>query len=411
VTKLVVLGGSAVSTPQLAAALADAGLGKLELALVGRSAEKLRLVAAAARTAGGEAIVVSEHTDLEDALAGASIVLSQVRIGGLESRAFDERFSRDLGIPGEETVGPGGFASAWRTLPVVEALMRRVAKAAPGLLVLNLTNPASMVHRVCEQAGLEVITLCDAPLVLARKLARLIDADPTAAVPRYAGINHCGWITGLEINGEDRLGEVLEKRSEVAALTGIDEQVTARLGAVPNPYLRFIYHPERQRALQRAAHRTRAEELEELEREALSEYAVGADPTAAAARRPAPWYSECVVPLIAARRGECSRMIVDVANHGLLPYLPAETAIEVSAEVRNCEVKPLPVDPLPVEAVALLVQIATYDELSVEAILSGDRDGCVRALSVHPLVPSVDVAAELVQRIERRFGELARSRA
>lgn len=410
-TKLVVLGGSAVSTPQLAAAIVDAGLGEVELALVGRSEEKLRLVAAAARTAGRGAVEVSEHLELDDALNGASIVLSQVRVGGLEARAFDEQFSRDLGIPGEETVGPGGFASAWRTLPVVDRLIRRIARAAPGVLVLNLTNPASMVHRVSEQAGVEVITLCDAPLVLAQKLAALIGADPAAVVPSYVGINHCGWITGLQIDGEERLDEVLVQRSAVAALTGIDERVTGWLGAVPNPYLKFIYHPERQLALQCGKPQVRAQELEELEREALSEYAAGLDPRAAAARRPAPWYSECVVPLIRVRRGERVQTIVDIANRGLLPYLPRETTIEVSAEVRDGEVRPLPSGRLPADAVAILVQIASYDELAVEAILSGDRDGCVRALSVHPLVLSVDVAAELVQRIERQFGPLPRRQA
>lgn len=408
-TKLVVLGGSAVSTPQLAAALFDAGLNDVQLALVGRSAEKLRLVAAAARAAGRGAIEVSEHVEPEDALAGASIVLSQVRVGGLGARAFDEQFSRDLGIPGEETVAPGGFSSAWRTLPVIAGLMRRVARAAPGVLVLNLTNPASMVHRVSERAGLEVITLCDAPLVLARKLALLIEADPAAVAPRYVGINHCGWITGLEVGGEERLGEVLAQPTAVAAVTGVDEHVTGALRAVPNPYLKFIYHPERQLALQRAKTQARAEELEELEREALSDYASGADPAAAAARRPAPWYSECVVPVIRARRGERVQTIVDVTNHGLLPYLPARTTIELSAEIRDREVRPVPVDPLPAESVALLGQIASYDELAVEAILSGDRDGCVRALSVHPLVRSADVAAELVERIEREFGPLSRS--
>jgi len=116
-----------------------------------------------------------------------------------------------------------------------------------------------------------------------------------------------------------------------------------------------------------------------------------------------------VVPLIRGRRGERVQTIVDIANRGLLPYLPRETTIEVSAEVRDGEVRPLPSGRLPADAVAILVQIASYDELAIEAILSGDRDGCVRALSVHPLVRSVDVAAELVQRIERQFGPLPRS--
>jgi 6-phospho-beta-glucosidase len=405
VTRVAVLGGSAVSTPQLAAALDAAGVRGIELALAGRSAAKLALVAAATRTAGGGRVEVTEHTDVAPAVEGAEIVLSQVRVGGLDGRAFDESFSRDLGIPGEETVGPGGFSSAWRTLPIVRALAREVFSASPGALVLNLTNPASMVHRVTEEVGLRVVTLCDAPLVLARKLAAVIGEE---ARPRYAGMNHCGWITGLEAGGRDVLDEAVAHAPEVERLTGVDAGVVTRLRLVPNPYLRYLYHPDRQLAAQLEQEAPRARELAALEREALEDYADGAGPAAAARRRPAPWYSECVVPLVRSVVDDVPvRTIVDVRNQDLLPYLPPSTTVEVAADVRGGDVVPLPPDPLPDDARAILEQVAAYDELAVDAILAADRPGCVRALATHPLVPSTDVAAELVDRIEGRFGALA----
>lgn len=403
-TRVAVLGGSAVSTPQLAAALADAGLDGIELALVGRSREKLALVAAAARRAGRGVVSVGEHVEAEDALAGAAVVLSQVRVGGLEGRAFDEQFARDLGIPGEETVGPGGFSSAWRTLPVVRELMRRVRETAPDALVLNLTNPASIVHRVCVDAGLAAITLCDAPVVLAQKLAALLGVDPARARPRYVGMNHCGWITGLDLDGHDLLPELLG-RADVAALTGVDADLTLRLGAIPNPYLKYLYHPDRQLVAQRAKPVVRAQELEALEEQALADYARDGDAAAAAARRPAPWYSECVVPIVASLvTGERVDAIVDVGNGGLLPFLPERTTIEAAAVIEGGAASPAPPDPLPPDARAILAQVAAYDELAVAAILEGDRGGCARALAAHPLVPSLDVARELVDRIESRFG-------
>jgi 6-phospho-beta-glucosidase len=410
VTRIAVLGGSAVSTPQLAAAIADAGLAGIELALVGRSRSKLAAVAAAARAAGRGAVTVSEHVDPPPAVEGAVVVLSQVRVGGLEGRAFDEAFPRELGIPGEETVGPGGFSAAWRTLPVVRELMRQVRLVAPSALVLNLTNPAGMVHRVTETVGLTAITLCDAPIVLARKLAALLSADPDAVRPSYVGMNHCGWITRLDVDGDDRLPDAIARSGELEALTGVDADVVAWLGAVPNPYLRYVYHPERQLEQQRSRGKERASELEELERQALAEYAQGADPAGAAARRPAPWYPQCVVPVLRSiLAGERVRTIVDVANRGLLPFLPEGTTVEVAAEVVNGLVEPLPPDPLPPDARAILAQVAAYDELAVTAILAGDRQGCVRALAANPLVPSLEVARELVARIERRHGPPAGS--
>jgi 6-phospho-beta-glucosidase len=410
VTRIAVLGGSAVSTPQLAAALAAAPLHDIQLALAGRSAEKLRLVAAACRQAGAGVVGVSEHTDPDSALEGADYVLSQVRIGGLDARAFDETFTSDLGLPGEETVGPGGFASAWRALPVVRGLLERCRAVAPDALVLNLTNPASMVHQVATRVvGVKTITLCDAPIVLGDTLAELLGVAPDTLELRYSGMNHCGWITRLTAGGRDLFEDAVALGDALARLVGTDLDVIERLRAIPNPYLRYFYHPDRQLETQRAKGRARAEELRELERRALAEYAEPETEVAAAtARRPAPWYPKCVVPLLEAlEHGTSLRTIVNVANGDLLPFLPRETTVEVSTELSSSSVEALPRDELPVDARAILQGVAAFDTLAVDAILAGDRVGCVRAVAAHPLVTSIGAAREVVARVERRFGPLA----
>lgn len=406
-TRLAVLGGSAVSTPQLSSAVSGAGLIDLELALAGRSAEKLHLVAEACRRSADDRLEVTEHTDIEAALDGAELILCQVRIGGLEGRAFDERYPHEFEIPGEETVGPGGFSLAWRTLPALRGLFETCRRVAPGAVLLNLTNPAGMVHRLASRY-LRTITMCDAPIVLAQKVAALVGADPPSATPHYVGLNHCGWITALEADGADVLPEALARSHELEQLTGVDADIIEAFGAVPNPYLRYLHHPERQLASQRERGRSRAEELVELEGEALGAFAEGADAATVAARRPAPWYAECVVPLVRAiALGESTRTIVDMTNDGMLPFLPDTATIEVSAEVVGGEVRPLPLSAdLPPDARAILSAVAAFDVLATDAILAGDRTGCVRALATHPLVPSVDVARDLATRVEARFGPL-----
>jgi len=409
VTRVAVLGGSAVSTPQLASALVDSGCTDVELALIGRSAEKLALVASACSRASGERLRISTHTSPEEGVPGADVILCQIRVGGLEGRSFDEQYARDLGIPGEETVGPGGFALAWRTLPVMRHLLERCSRLAPDALLLNLTNPASMVHQLADRY-LRTLTLCDAPVVLAQRAAALVEADPGAVAPRYVGLNHCGWITALEVDGRDLLDAVLEHRAELAELTKIDADVLAWMEAIPNPYLRYLYHADRELSLQAGRAHVRADELAELESQALADYArPDADLAAVARRRPAPWYSECVVQLIRALRGQQVRTIVNVTNGQLVPYLPAEAAIEVAADINKRETTPLPPDPIPPDARAVLESVAASNVLATEAILSGDRDRCVRALTSHPLVGSVAVARELVVRVERRFGPLERA--
>jgi len=131
-TRLVVLGGSGVATPELLAAIRGIG-GRsvpIEVVLVGRDAEKLACVAGVARLLAEDdpLLTVGYSTDAAAALEGADFVLNQVRVGGMKARAFDESFSQELGLAGEETVGPGGFANASRTIPVALEYARLIER-------------------------------------------------------------------------------------------------------------------------------------------------------------------------------------------------------------------------------------------------------------------------------------------
>jgi len=126
--RVVILGGSGAATPELTEGLAawPGGIERrpaLEIVLVGRSPAKLDLVVGetARRAAGlpGADVRVTGATARLGALSGADVVVNAVRIGGLTARTFDETFPQAFGIPGEETMGPGGFANAVRTVPAL----------------------------------------------------------------------------------------------------------------------------------------------------------------------------------------------------------------------------------------------------------------------------------------------------
>jgi len=124
--KVTILGGGGVRTPLLIHGLARAQqvLGVEELCLfdrdVGRTQAIARLGGEIARRQGaGFGIRVEPR--LEDAAAGAAVVLNSVRVGGMAGRARDERLAIEHGLAGQETTGPGGAAMALRTLPVTLA--------------------------------------------------------------------------------------------------------------------------------------------------------------------------------------------------------------------------------------------------------------------------------------------------
>ncbi len=136
-------------------------------------------------------------TDLDEALDGADFVFTAIRVGGLAGRVVDERVALDLGVLGQETVGPGGIAYALRTLPVARRLAQQVAPLAPDAWVINFTNPAGLVTEAMRRVlGERVIGICDSPIGLARGPSARSGCPRSDAID-YAGLNHLGWLRAL----------------------------------------------------------------------------------------------------------------------------------------------------------------------------------------------------------------------
>ena len=398
--RLVVLGGSGASTPELGGALtawpADiARRPPLTVVLQGRSADKLAIVARAFRErldgTGGAPIHVEATVDLERALDGADAVLNQVRIGGLAARAFDESFPRAFGIPGEETMGPGGFANALRTIPGLAPTWEAVARHAPQALVVNLTNPSGIVVAVAARtAGLTPVSVCDSPVTLTESIARHLGRPLAEIRSRYLGCNHAGWWVAAD-------GPELAEVAGLAA--GLSGDEVAAVEALPAPYGRYYLTPHRIAAAQ-ATGPTRAEQLQELEARQLEAYASGSNE--APPRRGAVWYSKAVVPLLdASWNGSVVPEILGLVSDGSLPGIPAGVVVERATDVTaQGALDPRTAPALPPLPAAILSAHAAYEALVVEALSTGaPRPALVRALAANPMVHGLDRAGDLIDAI------------
>ena len=113
--KLTIIGGGGFRVPQIFEALSagDDRASVTELCLYDVSASRLNTIHAVLTEMAAHALRpprVTLTTDLGAAVSGAKFVFSAMRIGGLEGRISDERIALDLGVLGQETVGPGGLA-------------------------------------------------------------------------------------------------------------------------------------------------------------------------------------------------------------------------------------------------------------------------------------------------------------
>ncbi|MGX5181265.1 6-phospho-beta-glucosidase [Streptomyces avermitilis] len=430
--KLTILGGGGFRVPLVyGALLGDRAEGRVtRVVLHDLDAGRLTAVARVlAEQAAGDpdAPEVSFTTDLDEALRGADFVFSAIRVGGLEGRADDERVALAEGVLGQETVGAGGIAYGLRTVPVAVDIARRVARLAPDAWVINFTNPAGLVtEAMSRHLGDRVIGICDSPVGLGRRIARVLGADPREAFIDYVGLNHLGWVRGLRVAGRDELPRLLADPGllgsfEEGKLFGPDWLQS--LGAIPNEYLHYYYFNREAVRAYSEAEKTRGaflrdqqarfyEEMKRADSSALAAwdrtraereatYMAENRDAAGAGERDADdlsgGYEKVALALMRAiARDERTTLILNVRNRGALTVLDAEAVIEVPCLVDANGAHPVAVDPLPGHATGLVCAVKAVEREVLSAAGSGSRTTAVKAFALHPLVDSVNVARRLV---------------
>ncbi|MFF9909782.1 6-phospho-beta-glucosidase [Streptomyces sp. NPDC013457] len=442
--KLTILGGGGFRVPLVyGALLGDHAEGRVTRVTLhdldgGRLSAIARVLAEQAARVP-DAPEVTATTDLDEALRGADFVFSAIRVGGLEGRAADERIALAEGVLGQETVGAGGIAYGLRTVPVAEHIARRISVVAPDAWVINFTNPAGLVTEAMSRIlGDRVVGICDSPVGLGRRVARLLGADPDEAWIDYVGLNHLGWLRGLRVGGRDELPRLL---ADEEALGSFEEgrlfgpEWLRTLGAIPNEYLHYYYfNREAVRAYQQAE-RTRGAYLRDQQAGFYGEMGKPATPALAtwhrtladreatymAANREAAGvgerdeedlesggYEKVALALMRAiARNERATLILNIRNGATLSVLDADAVIEVPCFVDAAGAHPVSVAPLPYHAVGLVTAVKAVDREVLAAAASGSRATAVKAFALHPLVDSVSVARRLVEGYTAEHAELA----
>jgi len=155
---------------------------------------------------GGHAARVEATTDRREALRGADYVIVAILVGGREPIAWDVDIPLKYGVDQciGDTMGPGGIFRAMRTIPVLVDIARDMEELCPKALMLNYTNPMSMLCRaVRRETSVEVVGLCHSVQAAHNELAQVIGEDPQACTSWVAGINHQAWVLRYECRGQD----------------------------------------------------------------------------------------------------------------------------------------------------------------------------------------------------------------
>jgi 6-phospho-beta-glucosidase len=100
-------------------------------------------------------------------------------------------------------------------------------------------------------------------------------------------------------------------------------------------------------------------------------------------------------------------LILNTANRTSLPFLDQRAVVEVPSVVGRAGPVPLAAGEVPVHARALVELMKEVERTTIDAALTGSTALAVKALALHPLVPSVSVAREILDGYRRRLPELA----
>jgi 6-phospho-beta-glucosidase len=404
--KVAVVGGGSTYTPELVEGFVTRSdrLPVDELVLLDIDPDRLAIVGALAermaRKAGWSGTVhLTDHA--REAIEGADFVIVQLRVGGNQARLRDETIPPRFGFVGQETTGPGGFAKALRTVPVVLELAELTAEiGARDAWVVDFTNPTGLVTQALLDQGHRACGLCNVAIGIQREVAAHFGVEPARVRLDHVGLNHLSWERAILVDGVDRLPELLADPPP-ELLDDEPIELVRALGALPSSYLRYYYRTQEVLEHQRTG-RTRAEEVLEIETGLLELYR---DPTLDTKpklleQRGGAWYSDAAAALVASlHAGTGDDQVVDVLNQGAIPNLPPGDVVEVTCRVDRAGAFGHPTDPLEPEMLGLVQHAKAYERLAIEAAITGSREVALKALVTNPLVGDADRAGPLLDAL------------
>lgn len=430
--KLAIIGGAGARTPLLVNGLAGSDLPIEEIALYDIDQPRLEVMADLARRRARQIRVTTSTTSAE-AIDGADVVFISIRVGGIASRARDESTALGLGLVGQETVGPAGFAMATRTIPHVVAYAREVARLAPSAWIINFTNPVGIITQAVRVAtGARIIGICDTPTELYEEVCHALDVPSHESFVDYFGLNHLGWVREVYHRGVPqihRLWEEPERLARVYRSRLFSPEFLRGLRLLPTEYVYFYYRGDDVVANIKRAGQSRGEVIDRLNAALSADLRQGSgDPIevyeryiaardagymqiesgASAPREKSPWaevtgYDRIALNTVRAIHFNSNAIIpLNVDNRGNLPDLADDDVVEVPCVVNANGALPMYVGPVPIGVRPLLVQMKEYERLTVRAALSGDATLTRRALAANPLVPTGALVDRLLSELVLR---------
>jgi alpha-galactosidase len=355
---------------------------------------------------------VTSSLDRNPAIEGADYVVNVVQVGGYTATRTDFDIPARYGVRQTiaDTLGIGGIFRGLRTIPVVVDLATDMSRACPDAFLLNYSNPMAMLPWAVY-AGTpfdRVVGLCHSVRDTHGFLAGLVGKAVDDVDFTTAGFNHQAFVLQFEHQGEDlypRLREVIDADADLQRRVRVE--IFRRFGYFPTEssehsaeyvpwFMRHDGEVEHFRIfVGDYLHRTdeNIAEYQRTERELATDAPLELEIT-----------SELASEFIDAHLGGGEREIyANVRNGGLISSLPEDCCVEVPCTVDPTGLHPRQVGALPPQLAALNRTFLNVVELTVRAVLDGDRRHVYQAALLDPNCGATLTTRETVQMCDDLF--------
>ncbi|MFD2044722.1 6-phospho-alpha-glucosidase [Ornithinibacillus salinisoli] len=364
----------------------------------------------------------SYTTDKDEAFTeDVDFVLCQMRTGGYAMREKDEKIPLSMGLIGQETCGPGGFAYGMRSIRDMVELVKDVRAKSQDAWILNYTNPAAIVAVALQEIFPEdnrILNICDQPENLLRSYGKLLGMNERDFDPVYFGLNHFGWFTHLyNQEGKDLLPELRENilnggfrpadaeqrdQSWLDTYAMVEQMVRDFPDYLPNTYLQYYLYPDK--VLNKLNPEfTRTNEVQAgREKRVFEDCArvaeMGTSKESNVVHNDAHGeFILIVAESIAHNKGD--NFIVILKNNGLVSNLPDDAMVEVAASITVNGPRPYAVGEIPTFYKGMIEGQYAYEKLTVEAYLEKSYGKALQALTLNRTVVSAKQAREVLDAL------------
>lgn len=348
-----------------------------------------------AAQASGASPRIEATTDRKKALTGADYVVNMIQVGGHRATLIDFDIPAKYGL--KQTIGDshgiGGIFRALRTIPILLDIAHDIEEVCPGALLLNYTNPMSMLcWAVFQATSVPIVGLCHSVQHTTWQMSQYAGIPYEEVTYLGGGINHVAWLLKFEHQGKDAY-PLLRKALEEGRIPKEDQvraEMFRRLGFYVTEssehnaeyFAHFIPHAgeiERLNIPINEYIRRSEENLREFAQ--IREKLLRGD--AFEIERSAEYASLIIHSM---ETGQPRVIYGNVQNNHLIDNLPEGCCVEVPCLVDRNGIQPTRIGALPPQLAGMSRLHVAVQELTVRAVLESKREHIYHAAMLDPLV-------------------------